>query len=113
MDIQTYSKLAIRTANSDDLAGNACFGLGGETGEILDLIKKSRYHGKELDLLKLKAEIGDCLWYINALIHAYGFDWADVLETNIKKLEARYPDLRFDADRANNRDLEAEERAMR
>ena len=36
----------------------------------------------------------------------------EVLERNIKKLEARYPGLRFDADRANNRDTAAEQEAM-
>lgn len=113
MDINTYSKLAMRTMNHDDPIGNACFGIGGEAGEILDLMKKTRYHDKPLDPLKLKAEIGDLMWYINVLVVEMGFEWGDVLSTNIKKLEARYPDMRFDAERANNRDLDAEQAAMR
>lgn len=113
MNIETYSKLAIRTANDKNLATNAAFGIGGEAGEILDLLKKVYFHDKPLDDLKLKAEIGDLLWYINALIHAFGFDWEEILEMNIKKLETRYPDLRFDPERANNRDLDAEEQAMK
>lgn len=113
MDINTYSTLAIRTASSNDMIGNACFGIGGEAGEILDLIKKHRYHGKPLDELKLKAEIGDLLWYVNTLIVAYGFSWEEILDINIKKLSVRYPDLTFDTDRANNRDEAAEQAAMR
>ena len=34
------------------------------------------------------------------------------LAVNIAKLEARYPDLKFDADRSLNRDLAAEKAAM-
>lgn len=113
MNIETYSDLALRTANGEDMVGNACFGIGGEAGEILDLIKKVRYHGKELDALKLKAEIGDLMWYINILVRSMGYSWSEILEMNIRKLEARYPDLRFDPVRANNRDLFAEEEAMR
>lgn len=113
MDIDTYSALAFRTARRDkDMLENAVLGIGGESGEILDLIKKVRHHDKPLDDQKLKAEIGDLLWYINELIVVQSYDWSEILEMNIKKLEARYPDLRFDVDRANNRDLAAEAEAM-
>lgn len=113
MDINTYSQLAFRTARRDkDMIENAVLGIGGESGEILDLIKKVRHHDKPLDDQKLKEEIGDLVWYINELILVQGYTWAEILEMNIKKLEARYPDLRFDVDRANNRDVEAEAKAM-
>ena len=42
----------------------------------------------------------------------FGIQIHEVLEANIKKLEARYPDLRFDADRAINRDHDAEDVAV-
>jgi hypothetical protein len=38
--------------------------------------------------------------------------WEEVFDLNIKKLEARYPNLRFNADHAINRDVDAEQRAM-
>lgn len=112
MDINEYSRLAIRTSFTTDMVGNACFGIGGEAGEILDIVKKHRYHGKELDLQELHAEIGDLVWYVNQLILATGTSWDTVLRMNIAKLEARYPAGTFDPDRANNRDTEAEARAM-
>lgn len=112
MDIDEYSKLAIRTSATTDMLGNACFGLAGEVGEVLDMVKKHRYHGKPLDMPKLLAEAGDVAWYLNQLIVALGSDWDTVLRMNIAKLEARYPRNVFNADHANNRDTEAEARAM-
>lgn len=112
MDIETYSQLAIRTSSTNDMLGNACFGLGGEVGEVLDIVKKHRYHHQHLNMQKLLSEMGDVVWYMNQLIHAVDTDWSTVLNMNIAKLEARYPAGVFDSDKANNRDTEAEARAM-
>lgn len=38
-------------------------GLGGECGEILDLLKKEYGHGHTLDMSKLVKELGDFSWY--------------------------------------------------
>lgn len=45
---------------------------------------------------------------LGAIMVFAGLTLDQVLDANIAKLEARYPDLRFDPDRAINRDLEAE-----
>ena len=66
-------------------------GLGGESGEIEDLIKKGILHGHGVDREKLKKELGDCLWYIAGLATQYGFTLEDVMEANIAKLKERYP----------------------
>lgn len=113
MDIETYSTLALRTASVEEPLVNACFGIGGESGEILDYVKKGLFHKKPMDPQHLLAEAGDLVWYVNLLIRNLGSTWGEVLEMNIRKLEARYPDLRFDAERANNRDVAAEAVAMR
>lgn len=113
MELKEYSELAIRTAdlnNSPIIHG--VMGINGEAGEIIDLVKKSVFYGRELDGKLLIEEIGDMLWYTNLLIHAAGSTWGEVMAANIAKLEARYPDLRFDADRANNRDTDAEQAAI-
>lgn len=112
MKIEEYSKLALRTANKENAIVHACFGIAGEAGEIVDSVKKAIFHNKPLDREALIAEIGDEMWYLNLLVNALDTTWDRVLEVNIKKLEARYPDLRFDADRANNRDTAAEALAM-
>lgn len=71
---------------------NSVYGLAGETGELIDLLKKHLFHGHPLDLKKARSEIGDVLHYLAVLTHVLGFTLSDVAEGNIAKLEARYPD---------------------
>jgi hypothetical protein len=47
------------------------------------------------------------------MLHLLGSTWEEVFEMNIKKLEKRYPNLRFEAEHAINRDVGAEQDAMR
>lgn len=81
---------------------NACLGLSGEVGEFNDMIKKWIFHEKELDEEHLKKECGDIMWYIAMICHAFNWDLDDVLQLNVDKLKARYPEG-FDPDRSNNR----------
>ena len=50
---------------------------------------------------------------VGCIARDLGSNLEEVLDLNIKKLSVRYPNLTFDADRANNRDVEAEREAMR
>lgn len=117
MDINDYSRLALRTANLQHSiyldATHAALGIGGEAGEILDHVKKVVFNHRAMDREHLIAELGDLIWYCNLLIEALGTSWSEVLEANIAKLEARYPNLRFEADKANQRDTDAEQAAIR
>ena len=84
---------------------NACLGLSGEVGETLDLIKKWIFHEKPLlneDIEHLKKELGDIMWYMAMMCHSFGFDLDEIMQMNIDKLRARYPEG-FSAERANNR----------
>lgn len=116
MNTQEYSKLALRTAN--DLGGrldnimHAAMGIAGEAGEVIDITKKVYAYGKPLLENDLVEEAGDLVWYLNLLFACLGVTWEEVFDLNIKKLEARYPDLRFNADHAINRDVNAEQKAM-
>ena len=85
------------------------FGLGisTEAGELLDALKKSWFYGKPLDLVNIREELGDLLWYIAALHQRMGWDMELTMEANIAKLRKRYPEKFTKAD-ALNRDLEAE-----
>ena len=78
----------------------------------MDMVKKIEFYGKPVDRTKLLEETSDIFWYCNLLIHTLGSTWEEVFEMNIAKLETRYPDLRFCADRAINRDVEAEQQAI-
>lgn len=114
-----YQQLAMRTndglnrlrledaiANQGDILVsqllNGALGLTGEAGEVSDLIKKGIFHEKGIYLEHLKKELGDCAWYLAMICDACGFTLDDVMQTNIDKLKARYPQG-FDTYRANNR----------
>lgn len=91
-----YQKLAMRTCNLlhsplEDMICHAVFGLTSEAGEVAGIFQK-RYQGHTVSDEHLKKEIGDCLWMIAELCSAYGFGLEDVMQLNIDKLRARYPD---------------------
>ena len=65
-------------------------GLGGESGEVLDIIKKSIRDEHPIDLEHLKEELGDVLWYVANIASATGIDLNDILKFNIDKLTKRY-----------------------
>jgi NTP pyrophosphatase (non-canonical NTP hydrolase) len=60
-------------------------GLVGETGEVAEL-RTANLEGV------LAKELGDVLWYVAALCTRAGLDMGAVMEANIEKLRARYPD---------------------
>lgn len=115
MDIKTYQEKAARTLSTcetsllDDL--HMVLGMQTEVAEIADAYKKHMAYGKELDLVNVKEELGDVTWYIANLCNIHGWDLRDILETNIKKLEARYPE-KFTNENAINRDLEKEREVL-
>ena len=96
MDLNTYQKLSQKTAavhqDSDKTLIIAALGLGGESGEVLDHIKKYYGHGHKLDIDYLKKELGDILWYVAYMTEVLGLDLEDVAKCNIEKLAKRYPD---------------------
>ena len=107
MRMNEYQTLAQRTCNITNTVGdkieNGCMGLCGEAGECIDLMKKARFQGHELDREKMIEELGDVLWYCAELACGLGVTLEEVAERNITKLRRRYPDG-FDAERSRNRE---------
>jgi NTP pyrophosphatase (non-canonical NTP hydrolase) len=91
-----YQKGVLRTQKTGltlrDSLSNWGLGLAGETGEVVEHIKKHLYHGRKLNLDEVKRELGDCLWYIAAFCNDLGFSLEDVMQTNIDKLKERWPE---------------------
>lgn len=87
-----------------DLGGilNGCLGLSGEVGEFNDMVKKWIFHEKPLDAEHAQKEVGDILWYIAMICHSFGWDMNQIMQMNIDKLKARYPDG-FDVDLSAHR----------
>ena len=66
-------------------------GLGGESGEVLDLLKHAICHkDSELDKMELAKELGDVLWYLAAVCDVYGITLDELWSYNIDKLVKRY-----------------------
>jgi NTP pyrophosphatase (non-canonical NTP hydrolase) len=113
-ELKEYQQHALRTAPipgqsikvDADLVHGA-IGVITEGGELLDAIKKHVYYGKPLDVVNLREEIGDVMWYLALLCRATNTDLSAVASTNIDKLRARFPD-KFDPSKALNRNLDAE-----
>lgn len=113
-----YQKMAMRTNDrkgSDrmekaldikciDMGGaiNASLGLSGETGELNDMLKKSIFHEHPLDIEHVEKEIGDILWYVAMMCESFGLSMDEIMQINIDKLKARYPEG-FDPEKSLHR----------
>lgn len=108
MTINEYQTAALRTAQTDkllasDLLLNSALGLCGESGEVADLVKKHLFQGHDLDFEHIAKELGDIAWYLAVGSYAIGYDLETILQMNVDKLKARYPNG-FSTDRSLHRD---------
>lgn len=114
MDIKSYKKESERTLidKGHDLnLLHAAMGISTESGELMDAFKRKIFYGKDLDVVNVKEEIGDLMWYVAILLRELDLDFEDLLQTNIDKLKARYPE-KFTEENALNRDLDKERQIL-
>ena len=81
-------------------------GINAEGGEFLEIIKKMIFQGKpynEDNREHLIIELGDLMWYVAQACMALDITFEEVVETNVKKLEKRYPGGQFDIYYSENR----------
>lgn len=100
-----YQEAAARTLISEpdhSFAGNelmlmwCALGLGGETGEVLDILKKTicHQHGDVRSVesrIKVRDELGDLMWYVASIATLMDISLDAIMERNIAKLKQRYP----------------------
>ena len=97
MTLNEYQKVVYKSymgrelPEKEQLINNA-LGLVGEVGEIVDNIKKEVYLGRVLSKQELA---GDALWHLMVLAKVYGFEAEGVAESNIEKLQRRYPNAEW------------------
>lgn len=101
-----YQKLAMRTCSipydqREDMLRHAVFGLASEAGEVAGILQKE-YQGHEFNKEHMKKELGDCLWMIAEACQALDLGMDDVMQTNIDKLKARFPEG-FSTEKSINR----------
>jgi NTP pyrophosphatase (non-canonical NTP hydrolase) len=87
-------------------------GMVTESGEIADLLKKHMAYSRCLDTTKLKDELGDLLFYLCGALIDIGSSLDEIVDMNIAKLKARYPNG-YDHKSANNRNPDVENGAQR
>lgn len=103
MTLNEYQMLARRTFKGKvACVENALLGLAGESGEILDYIKKVKYQGHQYEAKVMLDEMGDVLFYLANLASLCGFTLQEVAEHNDHKLRKRYPSG-FEKQRSINR----------
>ena len=81
-------------------------GLGSESGELQEIVKKMLFQGKPLNednIFHMKRELGDIAWYWVIACNALGIDPNEVLAENVEKLKSRYPGGDFDPYYSENR----------
>ena len=106
-DINKYQNLSKRTLNKtlnkEQTLNNMVYGLVGESGEVVDALKKHLYQGHELNKENMKEELGDLMFYVVNLCSEMNLRMDDVLQYNLDKLNKRYP-KGFDIKRSVHRD---------
>jgi NTP pyrophosphatase (non-canonical NTP hydrolase) len=96
MTFGDYAAFADRTAVYPSRGSNMTYptlGLCGESGEVAEKIKKLiRDKGGELSAearMEIAKELGDVLWYVNAICFEIGVNLSDVAIGNLQKLARR------------------------
>lgn len=86
-------------------------GVGSESGELQNALKRFVAYGKPVDAVNIKEELGDLLWYMARIMVMFGWTMEEVLAANIAKLEARFPE-KFSQEANDNRNLENERKVV-
>src|ERR1035438_3961414 len=58
---------------------HAAMGISGESGELMDAVKKHIMYNKPLDVENVKEELGDLLWYMSLALDQIGSSFEDVM----------------------------------
>ena len=94
-DLDMYQQVAKTTAiyPREQAIIYPTLGLTGEAGEVANKVKKIIRDGSNKDndnlVSEIKAEIGDCLWYIAVLADDFNIKLSDIASANIEKLANR------------------------
>ncbi|RAT01373.1 hypothetical protein A6E27_22845 [Bacillus cereus] len=107
-ELNDYQRKALRTWNKDQPQEmrllNAGAGLCGESGEVIDMLKKAIHHGhgfvesdsdrgtKKINKHEIAKELGDIMFYVSVAADEIDYSLQEIAEININKLAKRYPE---------------------
>jgi|TARA_B100000287_G_scaffold327316_1_gene311751 NTP pyrophosphatase (non-canonical NTP hydrolase) len=100
-----FAELEANGVNTTQLL-TAALGLTAEAGEFTEVVKKIVFQGKpynEDNVFHMKRELGDICWYLAQAFMALDTNFEEILDMNIEKLSARYPEGTFDEYYSENR----------
>ena len=113
VEIVTHEPQPVETlTHIDPRVAHAIIGMATEAVELLEALHEAILFDKPLDTVNLLEELGDLNWYHAIAVDALKGDWNQILETNLKKLEARNKGTKFNADATINRDTDAERQLL-
>ena len=93
MNTEDYTKNCLKTwSNIGDNIEHCAYGLVTESAEIMDMLKKHKFYGRDFNMVNLKEELGDLCWYLYQLCEVVGYTMEEARADNIEKLAKRYPD---------------------
>jgi NTP pyrophosphatase (non-canonical NTP hydrolase) len=84
----------------------SAYGLSAESGEFTEIVKKILWQGKDYsedNIVHMKKELGDCMFYLQLACIALGTSIDEVIQMNFEKLSSRYPEGTFTVNRSENR----------
>ena len=99
--------IAQQMTSNDAHIMHMAIGVSGESGELLDAIKKRVIYRKDLDMENIVEELGDLEFFMEGLRQGLGITREETIEANMAKLGKRYSDGYSDeaaqarADKAN------------
>jgi NTP pyrophosphatase (non-canonical NTP hydrolase) len=95
MTLDDYQRSALRTANSalstDERLLDAAAGLAEEAGEVLGLVRKRAFQGRDPGRDRYVEELGDALWCLAVTADSLGVSLGEVAQRNLAKLAGRHP----------------------
>ena len=78
-------------------------GISGESGELLDAIKKYVIYEKEIDIVNIVEELGDIEFFLQGLRTNLGLTRDETIHNNMDKLMQRYPQAKYTNEDAHSR----------
>lgn len=106
VDLDTIFQTNVDTPSADldstQRLLNGTLGLAVKSGEVIDTIKKHLFQGHSLNKSYIIEKLGDIYGYLVVSSSALNIELDAILQMNIDKLKARYPDG-FEAERSVNR----------
>ena len=109
LDLEILKESLANVENTSEIQSarllTAALGLGSETGEFVEIVKKMFLQGKppsEDNIFHMKRELGDIMWYWVTACAALNLDPYEVISENQEKLAARYGE-QFEIERSEVR----------